>query len=208
MKSSNNSQSVLDLFCGAGGLTLGCEKANYDVIAGVDNDKKVIKTYNKNFSHQGIVCNLASVQPSEFSEKYNIRRSDVDIIVGGPPCQSFSLQGSREKSDTRSNLVFRFAKYVNYYKPNSFVMENVRGIKSYNGGKTFNLLCDNFTSSGYEIKKQMLNAAKYGVPQKRKRVFIVGVHEMYDGSYSFPEATHGPQSNFSLTTEEKKNINE
>jgi len=195
-------KQVLDLFCGAGGMTLGCEQADYDVIAGVDNDETAMKTYRENFDHRGIVCDLSSLDPEEFEIEFGITPSDVDIIVGGPPCQAFSIAGKRDEDDPRANLVFRFAEYVDYYQPNSFVMENVTGIESFNDGKTLDLLYDDFDASGYEIQHQTLNAAEYGVPQKRQRVFVVGVHNEYDGSYSFPDPTHGPTTDVEQSSQQ------
>lgn len=188
-------QTVLDLFCGAGGFTLGCQQAGYDVIAGVDYDDQAIKTYNANFDHEGIQCNLAKVDPEVFAEMFDINPDDVDVIVGGPPCQGFSESNlSRDEDDPRNNLVFRFARYVKYYRPNSFVMENVVGIDTLDDGETIELLYEDFQQSGYEVDHKIVNAANYGVPQKRRRLFFVGVREDVDGEPQFPDPTHEPLS--------------
>jgi len=176
-------------------MTLGFKNAGYNVIAGVDYDNTAVETYNANFDHRGIKENLAEVDPETFSEKYDIYPHDVDVIAGGPPCQGFSTANlQRDEDDPRNNLVFRFARYVKFYQPESFVMENVTGIESIDDGKTVELLYEDFEKAGYEVDHATLNAADYGVPQKRRRVFIMGVREDVDGEPRFPEPTHAPPS--------------
>lgn len=176
-------------------MSLGFENAGFDVIAGVDYDETAIETYNHNFDHEGIQCNLAEADPEVFAEMFDTYPEDVDVIAGGPPCQGFSTANlQRDEDDPRNNLVFRFAQYVDYYQPESFVMENVTGIESIDGGETVELLYEDFEDAGYDVKHTVLNAADYGVPQKRKRVFFVGVRTDVDGEPSFPEPTHAPAS--------------
>lgn len=186
-------RTVLDLFCGAGGMTLGYLRAGYDVIAGVDYDETAIETYRENFNHPAYQCNLAQVDPGEFASDTGITPDDVTDIGGGPPCQGFSEANlQRDEEDPRNNLVFRFARYVEYYQPERFVMENVTGIETIDGGETIDLLYDDFESSGYDVNHTTLNAANYGVPQKRRRVFFVGVRKDVDGTPQFPDPTHAP----------------
>lgn len=199
---SQGSQTVLDLFCGCGGLTLGFEQAGFDVIAGVDHDETAIETYEHNFEHRAIREDLGAMDPSDFAEKYDIHPEDVDVVGGGPPCQGYSTANlQRSEDDPRNNLVFRFAEYVDYYQPCSFVMENVTGIESIDDGETIELLYEAFEDAGYEVDHTTLNAADYGVPQKRRRVFFVGVREDVDGEPTFPEPTHAPPSEIEQTTE-------
>lgn len=168
------------------------------MIAGVDNDEAAIETYDENFDHRAIRCDLAETDPEMFEFRYDVHPENVDIVVGGPPCQGFSTANlDRDEDDPRNNLVFRFAMYVAHYQPRSFVMENVTGIKSIDGGETIELLYEDFEGAGYEVDHATLNAADYGVPQKRRRVFFVGVREdvaEVTGGPQFPEPTHAPPS--------------
>jgi len=188
-------QQVLDLFCGAGGLTCGCIQAGYDVIAGVDCDETAIATYRANFDHKAIQCDLATTDPRVFAIAYGIAPEDVNIVVGGPPCQGVSRANTeRSVDDPRNKLVFRFADYVDYYQPRSFVMENVTGIETIDDGEMLSRLISDFEAAGYHVDHSTLNAADYGVPQKRRRVFVVGVRWDADGEPRFPEPTHAPPS--------------
>jgi DNA (cytosine-5)-methyltransferase 1 len=183
-------RTVLDLFCGAGGFSLGFEWAGYDVLAGVDVDETALDTFAANHDARAIECDLATVDPETFAHEYDIHPSNVNVIIGGPPCQGFSTaQANRDPDDPRNNLVFRFARYVDHYQPESFVMENVTGITSIDDGETVELLCEDFRQAGYSVEYATLNAADYGVPQKRRRVFFVG---QQDGEPAFPEPTHAP----------------
>lgn len=197
---TRDTQTVLDLFCGAGGFSLGCENTGYEVLAGVDNDETAIETYDENFNHQAYQYDLAETEPAMFAFETGIYSEDVDIVVGGPPCQGFSLANvERDENDPRNNLVFRFATYVEYYQPRSFVMENVTGIESIDDGKTIELLYEDFQESGYDVDHATLNAADYGVPQKRRRVFFVGVRNDIEAEPTFPEPTHAPESEITET---------
>jgi DNA (cytosine-5)-methyltransferase 1 len=192
--------TVLDLFCGAGGFTLGCQQAGATVIAGVDNDEKAIETYDHNFDHPAYQYDLAETEPATFAVETGISTEDVDGIVGGPPCQGFSTANlQRDEDDPRNNLVFRYARYVDYYQPDWFVMENVTGIESIDDGETIELLYEDFEQAGYDVNHATLNAADYGVPQKRRRVFFVGVHEQTEGKPQFPEPTHAPKDQIDQT---------
>ena len=187
--------NVLDLFAGAGGFTLGVQRAGANVIAGVDNDEQALETYNANFEHEGYNYDLAETEPATFAVETEIYREDVDGVVGGPPCQGFSTANhDRDEDDPRNNLVFRYAKYVDYFQPDWFVMENVTGIESIDDGDTIELLYEDFQQAGYKVDHATLNAADYGVPQKRRRVFFVGTHIATDADPQFPEPTHAPAS--------------
>ena len=199
--------NVLDLFAGAGGFSLGVERAGATVLAGVDFDEQALETYDANFDHPAYNYNLAETDPADFDAKTGIRPHMVDGIVGGPPCQGFSLSNTnRCKDDPRNNLVFRYAAYVDYYQPDWFVMENVTGIKSIDDGETIDLLYDDFHEAGYTVNHQTLNAADYGVPQKRRRVFFVGAHEDADTEVAFPEPTHAPRSELDMDTQTAEGV--
>ena len=160
--------TVVSLFCGIGGLDLGFEWAGAKVIWATDLSPIVSNSYPLNFSspmEQADICNLS---PSSIP--------DSDIIIGGPPCQSFSLVGKRSENDERGALVFRFLDIIDEKRPSTFVMENVPGILStrIDGERLTEHLRDKFIKMGYKVSVMKLNAADYLVPQLRRRVFLVG----------------------------------
>lgn len=160
---------VISLFSGCGGLDLGFKLSGYNIIWANDIIEDACKTYKLNIGEH-IFCG----DIKEFPLK-NIPKADV--IIGGPPCQSFSLVGKRDPNDERSNLVWSYLKILEQIKPKIFVMENVTGIlsaKNQSGKKVIDDLIFAFNNIGYAISVIKLNAADYGVPQKRVRVFIIG----------------------------------
>lgn len=169
-------------------MSRGFERAGHDIIAGVDYDEDAIETFDANHDARAIQCDLASMDPEDFAAKYDIHPEDVDGIGGGPPCQGFSgANHERSVDDPRNNLVFRFAEYVAYYQPEFLLMENVTGLKSIDDGETLSLLVDELEAADYTVEYKILNAADYGVPQKRKRVFVQG---RKDDEVEWPELTH------------------
>lgn len=167
--------NVLDLFAGAGGMSLGLENAGLNVVAGVDYDADAVETYNENFSHNGIQENLANISPSEFKEKHGIAPTNIDVISGGPPCQGFSRANlDKPSNDSRNNLVFTFVDYIKFYTPKTFIMENVTGLRTFNDGNTLTSLRKELENANYNVSIFELNAKNYGVAQSRKRLFIIG----------------------------------
>jgi site-specific DNA-cytosine methylase len=167
--------TTADLFCGSGGLTLGLKWAGLETLVANDFFKEAGLTYaannpEVNYVHGDIT--LASVKREILSEikKHN----GVDLIVGGPPCQGFSNAGLRMIDDPRNALYKNFVEIVKAANPKIFVMENVEGIVSINQGKTFAEIKDTFRALGYDVSGRKLMAAAFGVPQKRKRVLIIG----------------------------------
>jgi len=183
--------NVIDLFSGAGGMSLGFEEAGHTVVAGVDYDSDAISTYSDNFDHPGIVENLAETDPEDFMSTHDIDCSSIDCVTGGPPCQDFSQSNLSPESRGRENLVFTFAEYVSHINPTYFVMENVRGIKTFNDGEIFEELTNEFENMGYTLSIETIKCEEYGVPQKRRRVFIVGSQS---GKYQFPDTTDSIQT--------------
>ena len=122
--------NVIDLFCGCGGMSKGLTDAGLNIIAGIDIWDKAVESYNKNFEHQAFCEDLTKLPPEKFNELYNKDNKVIDLLVGGPPCQSFSMAGRRKKDDPRNSLFMEYVKYLNYFKPKSFIMENVIGILS------------------------------------------------------------------------------
>lgn len=174
---TDENQQVLDLFCGAGGLSRGFEVAGYDVMAGFDSDEAAVDTFRYNHPSVGLVEDLRALHPSDAP----VAPRQVDGIIGGPPCQDFSVANYFSRGGEKTNLVFIFADWVEYMNPQFFVMENVVGIKS--TGDVFAELLDAFPED-YTVGHATLDAANFGVPQTRQRVFIVGNK---DADVSFPD---------------------
>lgn len=161
--------TVLDLFCGAGGLSSGLDDLEkFTPVLGVDKDENCIKTYKENISDNALCADLTTLNPNQLP----VQPEDVDVVAGGPPCQDFSVANRYSRGGKKTNLVFVFADYVEHFNPDAFVMENVTGIKS--TGDVLTKLIEKFESLNYNTTVKTLNADNFGVPQHRKRVFVVG----------------------------------
>lgn len=177
--------TVVSLFSGGGGLDLGFKAAGYDIIWANEINKDAALCYARNVGNHIVCKNI-----------YDVANSDIpyaDVIIGGPPCQSFSLAGKRESDDARGQLVWRYLDILKSHMPKAFLFENVTGIlsaKRKDGSKIFPDLIREFENLGYTVSYSTVNAADYGVPQLRKRVIIVGLKG--DRRFVFPDATHSP----------------
>ena len=165
---------VIDLFCGCGGLSKGFELAGFDIAGGVDFNEEAIKTYNKNFSNaNGVCCDLLNMTEQDIKNNFG-DLNDIDVIIGGPPCQGFSAANrNRVNDDPRNKLFFEFVKFVDIAKPKGIVIENVRGIITENNGYAKKQIYKIFEDRGYVVNNRVLNASDFGVPQKRMRNFFV-----------------------------------
>ena len=171
---------VVSLFAGCGGLDLGFEKAGFEVIWANEFDKTIHATYRLN--HPKTELNTSDIR--------NLSAKDVpdcDGIIGGPPCQSWSLGGKcLGIEDERGKLVYDYIRIVMEKKPKFFVMENVPGMVTSKHIKAFNEFLDLFRNAGYRIRYELMNAADYKIPQDRLRVIIVGIRDDLDVEYLFP----------------------
>lgn len=166
--------NIIDLFCGCGGLSLGFEMAGYNVLLAIDNWKDALITYRRNHNAvQTLNADLSVVSPVDVGKIYNIH--NIDVIVGGPPCQGFSVAGKRILDDERNKLYKSFVGYVGYFKPKAFVMENVPNILSIGGGVVRDAIINDFSELGYTTTYKVLTASDYSVPQNRRRAFFVGI---------------------------------
>ena len=197
--------NVLDLFCGCGGMTKGLTDAGMHVVAGIDVWDKAIGNYKKNFSHHAICADLQKLSPESFQETFN--PPPIDLIVGGPPCQGFSIAGKRDENDPRNSLFMEYVKYIDHFKPKAFLMENVMGILSMkleSGAKAIDIIVSKFdTSYNYIICK--LYASDFEVPQNRRRVIIFGIRKDLNIVSTEPEVVSHqriPVSTVVLTREE------
>ena len=171
--------NVLDLFCGCGGMSKGLTDAGLNVIAGIDVWDKAIESYNKNFDHKAYCQDLTKFSPEDFNNLYNKENKPVDILVGGPPCQSFSIAGKRDKNDPRNALFMEYVKYLDYFKPKAFIMENVIGMlskKTEKGEKVIDIIMEQLNKN-YNCIINKLYASDFEVPQNRRRTIIIGIRK-------------------------------
>jgi len=173
---ASDALNVLDLFCGCGGMSKGLTDAGLNVIAGIDIWNKAVESYNKNFHHKAYCADLTQLPPEQFNELYNKENKPVDVLVGGPPCQSFSIAGKRDKNDPRNALFMEYVKYLDYFKPKAFLMENVIGMlskKTEKGEKVIDIIMEQL-GRNYHCIVTKLYASDFGVPQNRRRVIVIG----------------------------------
>ncbi len=157
-------RTAVDLFCGAGGLSLGLQRVGFRIQGAYDNWDRAVETYSANFSHE------AQSEPISLS----LRLPQASLIAGGPPCQGFSSAGLRRKNDHRNSLVGVFSTLVADHRPPAFLFENVEGFLTGGGGKFVFDLLEPLIEAGYWIHLRKVNAATFGVPQHRKRVIAIG----------------------------------
>ena len=157
---------VIDLFCGCGGMSLGFQNAGFDIVAAYDNWQPAIDIYHKNFQHP-----IYKKDPSTEDIVPELRELAPDMIIGGPPCQDFSIAGKREFRGKRANLTLKFGQIVSEVHPQWFVMENVYNIEK---SPIFEEVLAIFKSASYGITKHVWDASYMGVPQMRRRYFVVG----------------------------------
>ena len=176
---------ILSLFCGAGGMDLGFRKAGHEIVWANDNDPDCVETYRQNIGNHVILADVKTIEPKAIP--------DGDILIGGFPCQGFSMANLRRSgSDDRNELYREFLRTLKCKKPKYFVAENVKGILSLEGGEVIQKIVDDFEAAGYRVKYKVLNAADYGVPQSRLRVIIIGTRKDLPSELEpqFPRPTH------------------
>jgi len=184
--------TCVDLFSGAGGLSKGFMDAGYDVLMGVDFDSAALETFKANhgnsealkldlFNHDNI-----DIIVNHLKDK-GIEKNCLDVLIGGPPCQGFSIAGPRDMNDKRNRLYLAMVKLADRLKPKAVLLENVPGMLQTNGGIGAKRIIEDFAEIGYKMIPKLMYAPDFGVPQIRKRVFFVGLKDGSD--FSFPEPT-------------------
>lgn len=178
---------VASLFCGCGGMDLGIlggfdflgtayPRSSFDIVYAVDNDEYCTRIYNANFDHKCIVKDVRVIIPSSIP--------DFDILIGGFPCQSFSISAQNPPrlgyKDERGMLFFEMVKILKEKQPRAFIAENVKGLLSANEKKAFPMILKEFSDAGYNVQYFLVNAYNFGVPQKRERVIIIGFRDKAD----------------------------
>ena len=166
MGESDKKSKVVDLFCGCGGLSKGLELAGFELVAAFDINPKAIECYKKNFSHPVTKQDISQITDTV----KKIEAFNPDIIVGGPPCQDFSLAGKRVEG-ARAMMTVRYAEIIQRIKPQFFIMENVANAKK---SETYKMAKEKFVEAGYALTEQILDASYFEVPQRRKRFVVVG----------------------------------
>lgn len=172
---------VIDLFAGAGGFSVGFEKAGYDIVAAVEYDKQIAETYS--YNHPS--TDMYAKDIKQVVEEVDFSKYNADVIIGGPPCQGFSMAGARIRKnsfidDPRNYLFKYYFKIVQQVHPKIFILENVKGILTMEKGEIFNQIISlfsdekNFNGDKYFLKHIVVKALDYGIPQQRERVFVIG----------------------------------
>jgi DNA (cytosine-5)-methyltransferase 1 len=170
----------VDLFAGAGGMSLGFEQAGFDVLAAVELDPIHCAIHEFNFPFSSILCkSVADITGAEIRKNSPIGEKKIDVVFGGSPCQGFSIIGKRALDDPRNTLVFHFLRIVLELKPKYFVFENVPGLTVGKQQDFLNEIIDEFRKSNYKVEVNycVLNAANFGVPQDRARLFLIGCQQ-------------------------------
>ena len=213
---------ILDLFGAPGGFSLGFEMAGFESVGVIDIFREGIETYKFNFPNSTpILADIREVSVEEIKTALNIKEGELDVIIGGPPCQGFSTAGRakiaslvregkwtlsnshpRFIDDPRNELYREFVRIVKGLKPSVIVMENVPGMMSYRNGEIVKEILEDFYEAGYDAEARVLNAVNYGVPQKRKRIIFIGVRRELNLKIIWPEPAHGENLKPLITTGE------
>lgn len=185
--------NVMDLFCGTGGFSKGFENAGgFRVIYGIDVLPESVETFKLNHPRAlAVAGDVREVRRRDVAARLPVGRGEISLIVGGPPCQGFSSIRpfrSSDEDDPRNSLFEEFAAYLNYFRPPAFVFENVVGLATHKKGATLDLMQTCFQRLGYDTDWRVLNAAHYGVPQKRERLILLGAERGVP--IRFPRPTH------------------
>jgi DNA (cytosine-5)-methyltransferase 1 len=195
-----NRIKVASFFCGCGGSDLGIvgdfkflnehyKSLPFEINYALDFDKYAVETYNANFEHPAICDDIKNVEINQLE--------DFDLLVGGFPCQSFStVNPTKDTNDDRANLYKELVKILKTKQPKYFIAENVKGLMTLQKGEILRKVIDEFKTVGYDVKYKLLLASNFGIPQKRERLFIVGVRNDIKINFQFPEDTHSENSLF------------
>ena len=186
----NNKLKVASLFCGCGGSDLGMvggfdylgkryEELPFEIAYAVDFDHWAVETYNKNFTHKAVCADVTEVD-------FNAT-PDVDVMIGGFPCQSFStVNPTKDTNDARANLYKQIVRFLQTKQPKYFICENVKGLMTLQGGSIVNKIIGEFCQCGYRVQFRLLKAVEFGVPQRRERVIIIGIRNDLVFNYEYP----------------------
>jgi DNA (cytosine-5)-methyltransferase 1 len=178
---------IISLFSGVGGLDLGFIREGHKIIWANDIDKEAVETYKMNIGAHIICEDIAKID--------SVKIPCCDMVIGGFPCQGFSVANmKRHSEDSRNKLYLELLRVIKDKKPKYFLAENVKGLTTLSGGKILDIILNDFENAGYRVKYKVLDAADYGVPQRRHRVIIIGVRKDLKIDLNFPSPTHAEPS--------------
>lgn len=186
--------TAIDLFCGAGGISLGLQGAGFDILFASDVDPACAQTYQANFpGHPFWRGDITQLSPQRIRSATGLRSGELDLLIGGPPCQGFSILGQRERADPRNRLFREFLRIGAALRPKCLVIENVPGLATMEKGAILQDIAEGFAAAGYSFSFAELLAAQYGVPQMRWRVVFIGFRRDVGipPRSGFPRPTHG-----------------
>ena len=204
---SGSRPRVLDLFAGCGGLSLGFHAAGFEIAAAVEIDPDAAASHGKNF-HRGDprhmqARDISALSPEALAAELNLGAvgAAIDVLVGGPPCQAFARVGRSKlreidehpqafKHDPRAKLYLEYLRYVAAFQPLAILMENVPDVLNHGGQNIAEEICEVLATKGYVVRYTLLNAAFYGVPQMRERMFLIAYHQDLGNAVTFPQPTH------------------
>lgn len=183
--------TAIDLFCGAGGLSEGFRQAGFHVLAGQDFDEQAGRTFAATHAEAKFLGGpIQEIAPTQLLQAAGRKRGEIDVLLGGPPCQGYSVYNhQRGEEDPRAGLFREYLRIVEGILPRWLVMENVTGITSIAGGAIVREIFEGMKALGYRVDMKILKAEEYGVPQERRRVFFIATRT--DAEIKFPEPTHG-----------------
>ncbi|MBR0689593.1 DNA cytosine methyltransferase [Bradyrhizobium manausense] len=184
--------TAVDLFSGAGGITLGLLNAGFNIVFCSDRDPVCAVTHRRNFPDIPFAeAPIEQLSGADILREAGLKRDELDLLIGGPPCQGFSIIGQREIWDVRNGLFREFLRLAKELRPKCLVIENVPGLATLEGGTVLRQIGDAFREAGYTIDCAELLAAQYGVPQMRWRMFFIGWRNDLGKRGGFPKPTHG-----------------
>jgi DNA (cytosine-5)-methyltransferase 1 len=190
VSSPKKALSQIDLFSGAGGLSFGFGQVGFHTIYATDINEDSCKSFQLNHPDSIVECkDILTLDPKALQGRLNLERGSLDVLVGGPPCQGFSTYGKRDPNDSRNKLYKYYLSFLNALYPKTFIIENVVGILSMNDGEIINDIFKSVQNIGYDVELKVLDVSEYGIPQIRKRVFIIG--SQLNKKIHFPMPTNG-----------------
>jgi len=185
---SGKTRKLISLFCGCGGSTTGYFQNGFEPMMGVDNDSLCINSYKQNYSKSiGLNEDVRILSVEDIQKLTSIGVGELDLLDASPPCQGFSVTGSRKLLDDRNNLIFEVIRIIDGLRPKVFVIENVDGMLKGKMRGYFNLILERLNSLDYQIKWKSMNGVYYGLPQKRQRIFFIGIRNDLNQEPVFPD---------------------
>lgn len=177
--------TIIDLFCGAGGFTIGFEMEGFKSILAIDKWDDAVNTYNYNRKNKDALSIDINDYSDDMLDTLKKKNAEITGVIGGPPCQGFSMVGKREIGDERNSLYLQYVRFVRKLKPKFFILENVKGLLSMEKGLYRDDIISRFSELGYNVNYKLLRASDYGVPQSRERVFFIGLRKDIFGTTFF-----------------------